>query len=380
MDAGAETLTDTADLDALLELFVPDAIARFNDEYADTVHFIGRTLGGGPDATSVRVAGLDRTGVDLVVASPGEDRSLRLDFDQPIGEVTEITARVYGLAQRARRHSGVAGSTSFERTMAEVSACGTRLVEVTGVGDVHPHLRSVSFAGEDLADLVLPGPDTFLYVLLPPPGRDELTIGRDFAFGDLSRMDPTDQPVGAYYTVRRFDPATRTLEMLFVLHDDDDADHAIGSGTASRWARGATVGDRAALWGPRTSWNPPPGTDVHVLVADETGLPAAAGILEALSPETSVYVFAEVADMDQRQELPRHPGATITWLSRDGAAPGTTPLLEDAVRSMDWPVGNLYVWGGGESRTMTAIRKYVRGERGLPRDAVSLVAYWRRSD
>ena len=37
-----------------------------------------------------------------------------------------------------------------------------------------------------------------------------------------------------------------------------------------------------------------------------------------------------------------------------------------------------YVWGGGESRAMTAVRRHVRDERGLERAAVSLVAYWRR--
>ncbi|NLV55321.1 MAG: siderophore-interacting protein, partial [Acidimicrobiales bacterium] len=39
-----------------------------------------------------------------------------------------------------------------------------------------------------------------------------------------------------------------------------------------------------------------------------------------------------------------------------------------------------YVWGGGESRAMTAVRRYVRREIGLPREAVSLVAYWRHAD
>ena len=48
-------------------------------------------------------------------------------------------------------------------------------------------------------------------------------------------------------------------------------------------------------------------------------------------------------------------------------------------RSMPWPGGTPYVWGGGESRAMTAVRKYVRGEIGLPREAVSLVAYWRHA-
>ena len=33
----------------------------------------------------------------------------------------------------------------------------------------------------------------------------------------------------------------------------------------------------------------------------------------------------------------------------------------------------------GESRAMTAVRKYVRQEIGLAREQVSLVAYWRHA-
>ena len=42
--------------------------------------------------------------------------------------------------------------------------------------------------------------------------------------------------------------------------------------------------------------------------------------------------------------------------------------------------GRTYVWGGAESRAMTAVRRHVRHERGLAREQVSLVAYWRHRD
>ena len=42
--------------------------------------------------------------------------------------------------------------------------------------------------------------------------------------------------------------------------------------------------------------------------------------------------------------------------------------------------GATYVWGGGESRIMTAIRKHVRRGWGLPREQVSLTPYWRHAD
>lgn len=91
-------------------------------------------------------------------------------------------------------------------------------------------------------------------------------------------------------------------------------------------------------------------------------------------------MLAEVANAGERHELLTSPAVEVTCLHRDGAAPGTTTLLADAVRAMAWPGGTPYVWGGGESRAMTAVRNYVRGDVGLPREAVSLVAYWRHAD
>ena len=59
---------------------------------------------------------------------------------------------------------------------------------------------------------------------------------------------------------------------------------------------------------------------------------------------------------------------------------GTTTMLVDAVRAMPWPAGVAYAWGGAESRCITAVRKHVRTERGLSRDAVSMTGYWRHDD
>jgi NADPH-dependent ferric siderophore reductase len=177
--------------------------------------------------------------------------------------------------------------------------------------------------------------------------------------------------LGAYYTLRRWRPEAQELDILCVLHAD--------AGPASAWAERARPGDPVALWGPRTAYTPPPGTDWYLLVADETGLPAVAAILESLPDGTTARVFAEVASEDERQQLPESPSFEVTWLHRDGAPAGTTTLLADAVRAMPWPGGTPYVWGGGESRTMTQVRKYVRRSIGLDRAAVSLVAYWRHA-
>ena len=89
-------------------------------------------------------------------------------------------------------------------------------------------------------------------------------------------------------------------------------------------------------------------------------------------------IVGEVDGPDEHQDLPQRPGVTVTWCHRDGAAPGTIPLLVDAVQQLTWPPGRPYAWGGGESHAMTAVRRYLRDARRLTRAQVDMVAYWRR--
>ena len=95
-------------------------------------------------------------------------------------------------------------------------------------------------------------------------------------------------------------------------------------------------------------------------------------------------MVVEAADEAAVRALPAGPNTRVTWL---GAADHSTPApgagrkpwdtLADAVRAMPLPEGRGYAWGGGESRALTALRRYLRKEVGMAREQVSLVAYWR---
>ena len=265
----------------------------------------------------------------------------------------------------------VDGSTTTD-VGAGLRALRTFVTEVVAVRDVTPSLRQVTFRSDDLATFEPVGPDTFLYVLLPPPGRTALTVDAGFSWEAVPHMPESDRPVGAYYTLRRWRPEAREIDVWGVLHD-----HA---GPAGTWLHEVEAGAAAALWGPRTAFAPPADTDGYLLVADETGLPAVAVILESLPADVPIVVLAESGAPGSRQPLPEHPGATIHWLDRHDAAPGTTTLLGDAARMVTPPGTRPYVWGGGESRAMTAVRRHVRAALELPRERVSLVAYWRHRD
>lgn len=215
------------------------------------------------------------------------------------------------------------------------------------------------------------GPDDFVYVLLPPPGRTELPIDTSFRWTDYDAMAEEDRPVGAYYTVRSFRPDVGELGCDVYLHEPP--------GHVSRWAPDAAAGQPVALWGPRTAWAPPAATTDYLLAADETGLPALRAILEQLPAGAGGRAVVEVASPDDRLPLPSGPGIEVEWRYRDGRDPGTTDLLVDAVRDAVTPATTTYAWGGAETRAMSSIRRYLRHEVGLAREQVSMTGYWRHA-
>jgi NADPH-dependent ferric siderophore reductase len=346
---------------------------QINASYDDTVLLIARHLA--DEAHGIVDATLDSaspSGVTISCrSSTGDVVDVVAPFPSEPSSIDEARAALFGWLGAAR--DAAADSvplTSLERVLAGVADLRTFVTEVRAVDDLTPNLREVTF-GTGLDDFASIGGDQFLYVLLPPAGRDELTVGTDFSWTLNDQLPEADRPQGAYYTVRRSRPADGEIDMWFVLHGD--------AGPASAWAQRAAPGMPAGLWGPRSTWAPPPHTDRYLLVVDETGLGAAAAILDQLRPDApDVHVIAETVDDAHHVELPTWDGVTIDWQHRGAAAPGTAGLLVDAVRRLDVQPEGLYALGAAESREITAVRKHLRDEVGLSADRTSMTGYWRR--
>jgi NADPH-dependent ferric siderophore reductase len=249
---------------------------------------------------------------------------------------------------------------------AEYDAIPTHVTSVVRAERISARFVRVTFAG-GLERFRPVGPDQFVYVLVPPPHRDDLTIGADFLWSDYYEMPEPDRPVGAYYTVRHHRPEVGEIDCDVFLHHP--------AGPASAWAATAAAGAPAALWGPRTAWDPPPGTDHWLLVADETGLPAVEAVLEQLPATAGVTTVVEVSDLEDVVRIDRD----VIHVHRDGRAAGTTDLLVEAVRSLDLDPAGLYAWGGSESRAMRDVRVHLRHTVGLAREQVSMTPYWRHA-
>ena len=354
----------------------PVLIAHFNASYGDALTILGRAHSGLDDVVEAELRGMTCETITLGVHTPDAVTDIIVPFDRPLADLADIqTASVAAIAA-ARAKLGITQLTSAEIEAASLASIPTHITSVVAVEMVTPRIKQITFGGRDLVNFQPVGPDQFLYVLAAAPGQAELPIDSSFTWEQYDMTPADERPIGAYYTVRRWRPETAELDMWFVLHGDSQ-DHV--AGPASTWAAQAMPGESVGLWGPRTAWAPPAAADWYLLTGDETGLPAIAAILESLPEGTPARVFVETTGTTDRVDLPASRTVEITWLDRGAEPAGTSTLLADAVRSMPWPGGNAYAWGGGESRAMTAIRKYVRHEVGLPREAVSMTGYWRHA-
>ncbi|MFF8264751.1 siderophore-interacting protein [Streptomyces virginiae] len=245
----------------------------------------------------------------------------------------------------------------------------------------HSFLR-VTFGGESLADFRSGGFDQSLSLFLPPSGAEHTVLpstDEDTWFTAWRGMPDAERPVMRSYTVReqrRDDRGAVEVDIDFVLHGD--------SSPASRWAGRASAGRRILAIGPAVAENKsvrfqaPADTDAVWMYADETALPAAAGILDRLPGGTRVRAWFEVPHEDDRLEPGTLADADITWIVREGDDRERTGRVLDALRAAQPPAARApYVWLAGEAGTVRAVRRHFVQERSVDRRSVRFTGYWR---
>lgn len=171
------------------------------------------------------------------------------------------------------------------------------------------------------------------------------------------------------FTPRHHDPTTNTLEIDFAIHD---------AGPATRWAAQAKKGDTLNLGGPRGSFIIPTAYDWHLLVGDETALPAISRRLAELPAGTSAIVVGEVDGPADQITFTTKADATVRWTHRNGASPGTSDALIKELASMKFPAGDYYAWLACESLQAKALRQHLIAEHGANPKWMRAAGYWRR--
>jgi NADPH-dependent ferric siderophore reductase len=175
--------------------------------------------------------------------------------------------------------------------------------------------------------------------------------------------------LGRDFTPRRYDPAQDTLEIDFAIHD---------AGPATRWAAQAKPGDMLALGGPRGSFIIPTAYDWHLLIGDETALPAISRRLAELPAQTRTVVIVEIDGRDDEIALPTVADATVTWAHRDGVAAGDSDVLAKTLAKLKPPAGDYYGWVACESLIAKALRRQLIADHGANPKWLRAAGYWRR--
>jgi len=169
------------------------------------------------------------------------------------------------------------------------------------------------------------------------------------------------------YTVRRWDPQSREMDLDFAVHD---------GGAAVRWALQARPGQVLGVTAASGWYRPPVDTSWRLLIADMTALPAVGRIVGELAPGTRVHVVAEVTTAADEQHVPTSGDVTYTWLHGTGNGVGPSALAA-AARAWTRPDGPGYVWFAGEAGLSRDMRRWVRHELGWPTARYDVIGYWR---
>lgn len=214
-----------------------------------------------------------------------------------------------------------------------------REVEVARIENISPGFVCITFKGESLADFNSLSFD------------DHVKFMFDDADGQQVRRD---------YTPRRFDREAREVDLEFKLH---------GNPGAAEWARTAVVGQRAAIGGPRGSMILPLQMDWHLLIGDASALPAVARRLEEL-PEDARVQAVLLVDAADRRALATQAQLDLHWVDSDDE-------LLQVLQGFPAMEGAGLAWGGGEAALMARARQLLV-DKGMPRQAARISAYWKR--
>ena len=234
-----------------------------------------------------------------------------------------------------------------------------RRVEVSRVEILSPAMRRITLTGAELEGFPSVGPASYIKLIFPEPGQTEPV--RPLPDGPRAVSMRT-------YTPLAVRPDRLEIDVDFVLH---------GEGPASTWAAQARLGQVLYLMGPGPGYLPDASCMQHLLLADDSALPAVETILAALPASARAQVLLEViSDAEQR---PLHSAAQleVTWLVRGTDHRAAGQPLAAALHALG-PVGpDTRIYLACEAAAMRRIRQQLVDELGVSRSQIVGRGYWK---
>ncbi|MDF9716122.1 siderophore-interacting protein [Nocardioides sp. ChNu-99] len=253
------------------------------------------------------------------------------------------------------------------------------LLEVLRSERVTPHMTRVTLGGRDAARFVPRGFDQWFRLFIPV---GEASVRRmpskltTVSYLRLLAVSRTERPVLRNYTVRahRADgPHGPELDVDLVVHGSVEDGT---SGPAATWAQTCAVGDVVGIIDEGCLYAAPDDTDQVLLVADESGLPAVAGVLASLPRDARGSALVEVPSAEDAQEVDAPDGVEVRYVVRTDphAVPGRAVLA--AAREVAVTGAAPYAWVAGEQGLVSQLRRHWV-QVGVDKSRICFTGYWK---
>jgi NADPH-dependent ferric siderophore reductase len=242
-----------------------------------------------------------------------------------------------------------------------------RNLQVARVETLAPKMLRVVLQGEELKGFTSLGFDDHvkLFFAAEDGGKDSPPATHGPGRGD-------NAPPAAMrdFTPRWFDAEAGELWIDFFLHE---------AGPAASWASRVAVGQSLTVGGPRGSFVISlEGIDSHVLIGDETALPAMSRRLSELPSGVSALAVIETDEGSAAYPLQSRASLQVVRIARTAVSCAPASQLINALRTVQFPAGRCFVWVAAESQVARAIRRYLTDERGIDKRWVKAAGYWQR--
>ena len=234
-----------------------------------------------------------------------------------------------------------------------------RRVEVSHIQKLSPAMLRITLKGAELDGFEPTLPASYLKLIFPEPGQ--LEPSRPLPDGPRPTAMRT-------YTPLAVRPDVQEVDVDFVLH---------GEGPASTWAAQAQVGQVLFLMGPGPGYAVDTAAQHHLLIADDSALPAVETILAALPATANVQVLLEVISADEQRPLSSPAQLDVQWLARGTDHRLAGQPLEAALRSMKSLPADARIYIACEAAAMRRIRQLLEGELGVERSRIVGRGYWK---
>lgn len=234
-----------------------------------------------------------------------------------------------------------------------------RRVEVSRIEVLSPAMRRITLTGAELQGFEPTAPASYLKLIFPEPGQREPT--RPLPDGPRAVSMRT-------YTPLAVRPDVLEVDVDFVLH---------GEGPASGWAAQAQIGQVLYLMGPGPGYPVDASATQHLLLADDSALPAVETILAALPASARVQLLLEVISAAEERPLHSPAALTLQWLARGADHRAAGLPLEKALRSLPAIAPETKIYLACEAAAMRRIRQLLVDELGVSRGQIVGRGYWK---